>query len=59
MERYNVTHAAKKLGVARQTLYNWIEKGWVKPKRDYRNYPVFTDEDIQKIKKWQSMLVES
>ena len=58
-KRYNITHAAKELGVTRQTLYNWIEKGWVKPKRDYRNYPVFTDEDIQKIKKWQRTLVES
>ena len=58
-KRYNITHAAKELGVTRQTLYNWIEKEWVKPKRDYRNYPVFTDEDIQKIKKWQRTLVES
>ena len=58
-KRYNITHAAKELSITRQTLYNWIEKGWVKPKRDYRNYPVFTDNDIQKIKAWQSTLVES
>ena len=55
-KRYNITHAAKELGVTRQTLYNWIEKGWVKPKRDYRNYPVFTNEDITNIKKWQATL---
>ena len=55
-KRYNITHAAKELGVTRQTLYNWIEKGWVKPKRDYRNYPVFTNEDITNIKKWQTTL---
>ncbi len=29
-KRYNITHAAKELGVTRQTLYNWIEKGWVR-----------------------------
>ena len=55
-KRYNITHAAKELGVTRQTLYNWIEKGWVKPKRDYRNYPVFTKEVITNIKKWQTTL---
>lgn len=57
-KRYNVTNAAKELGVTRQTLYNWIEKGWVKPKRDYRNFPVFTDKDILNIKKWQAALKE-
>ena len=50
-KRYNITHAAKELGITRQTLYNWIEKGWIKPKRDYRNYPVFTKEDIKNIEK--------
>jgi len=56
MERYNITQAAKELGVARQTLYYWIKKGWVRPKRDYRNYPVFTDDDIKRIEKWRSTL---
>ncbi len=55
-KRYNITHAAKELGVTRQTLYNWIEKGWVKPKRDYRDYPVFTDKDIKDINKWRKTL---
>jgi len=55
-KRYNITHAAKALGVTRQTLYNWIEKGWVKPKRDYRNYPIFTKEDIGSIEKWREEL---
>ena len=58
MKRYNVSQLAKELGVARQTLYYWIEKGWVKPKRDYRNYPVFTDTDLKKIKKWMNTLSE-
>ena len=59
MKRYTLSEAAKKLGLTRQGLYYWIRKGWVRAKRDYRNYPVFTDEDIQKIKEWQSTLVES
>ncbi len=56
MKRYNITQAAKELGVARQTLYYWIKKGWIKPKRDYRNYPVFTQKDIAEIKKWKAHL---
>ena len=55
-KRYNITHAAKELRITRQTLYNWIEKGWVKPKRDYSNYPVFTKEDIKNIEKWRKIL---
>lgn len=58
-KRYNITHTAKQLGITRQTLYNWIEKGWVKPKRDYRNYPVFTKEDINNIEKWRNSLKDS
>ena len=55
-KRYNITNTAKELDITRQTLYNWIEKGWVKPKRDYRNYPVFTDKDIKDINKWRETL---
>lgn len=57
-KRYNITHAAKEIGVARQTLYNWIEKGWVKPKRDYRNFPIFTKDDLKNINKWREDLRE-
>ena len=56
MKRYNITQAAKELGVARQTLYYWIKKGWIRPKRDYRNYPVFTEIDIKKTEKWRNTL---
>jgi len=58
MKRYNITQAAKELGVARQTLYYWIKKGWVKPKRDYRKYPVFTEEDVHNLKVWREKLLE-
>jgi DNA-binding transcriptional MerR regulator len=55
-KRYNMREAAQELGVTRQTLYYWFKKGWVKPKRDYRNYPVFTQKDIIRIKKWRNVL---
>jgi DNA-binding transcriptional MerR regulator len=56
-KRYNMREAAKELGVTRQTLYYWFKKGWVKPRRDYRNYPVFTENDLRKIKQWRNKLV--
>ena len=48
-KNYNLTQAAHLLKVDRQTIYYWMKKGWVKPKRDYRNYPVFTVLDIENI----------
>lgn len=54
-ETYNLTQVvAQALGVHRQTLYYWIKKGWIKPRRDYRNYPVFTVLDIQRLKQWMN-----
>ena len=57
-KRYNMREAAKELGVTRQTIYYWFKKGWVKPKHDYRNFPVFTVDDIKKIRKWRNHLEE-
>jgi predicted DNA-binding protein YlxM (UPF0122 family) len=54
--QYNITNIAEKLGVTRQAVYYWIKKSWIKPRRDYRNYPVFTEEDLRHIKKWQNTL---
>lgn len=56
MKRYNLSQTAKELGLPRQTLYYWIKKEWIKPKRDYRNYPVFTEADLEKIKIWKNSL---
>jgi DNA-binding transcriptional MerR regulator len=55
---YNMREAAKELGVTRQTLYYWFKKGWVKPKRDYRNFPVFTKTDLKNINDWRNSLHE-
>ena len=56
MTVYNMTELADRLNVTRQAIYKWIKKGWVKPKRDYRNYPVFTEEDVKKIFKWKNTI---
>ena len=55
---YNIPQTAEILGVHERTVRYWIKKGWVTPKRDYRNYPVFTEKDIRKIKEWKDKLKE-
>ncbi|MFA5363167.1 MAG: MerR family transcriptional regulator [Candidatus Omnitrophota bacterium] len=55
-KRYNMTQTARILGVHRETLYYWIKKSWLKPKRDYRNYPVFTVFDIESLIKWKNRI---
>ena len=55
-KRYNMTQTARILDVHRETLYYWIKKGWLKPKRDYRNYPVFTVLDIEELIKWKNTI---
>jgi len=56
IKRYNMTQTAKVLGVHRETLYYWIKKRWIKPRRDYRNYPVFTVLDIEKLIEWKNTI---
>lgn len=53
-KRYNMIQTARILGISRGTLYYWINKGWIKPKRDYRGYPVFATADIENIIRWKS-----
>ena len=57
MKTYTMTETAKLLGVHRQTMINWIRKGWVKPKRDFKNHPVFTGSDLKKIKEWKDKII--
>ena len=57
-KRYNLSETAKELGITRQGLYYWIKKGWVTPKRDYKDHPIFTDANLKKIKEWQNRLNE-
>ena len=53
---YNKVELAKELNVHYQTINYWIKKGWIKPMRDYRIYPVFTEDDVQRIKTWKNTL---
>ncbi len=56
LKRYSLSDVARVLKIPRQTIYYWIKKGWVKPRRDSRNYPVFTVFDIENILKWRNKL---
>ncbi|MFH2145203.1 MAG: MerR family transcriptional regulator [Candidatus Omnitrophota bacterium] len=57
-KKYNLTQTARILRVHRQTIYYWFKKGWVTPKRDYRNFPVFTKDDLKKIRQWKNKIIE-
>ncbi|MCK5708396.1 MAG: MerR family transcriptional regulator [Candidatus Aureabacteria bacterium] len=57
-KKYNLSEASEELGLTRQGLYYWIKKGWVTPKRDYKNHPVFTNADLKKIKEWKNKIEE-
>jgi len=56
-KKYNLTQAARILQVHRQTIYYWIKKKWIKPKRDYKRYPVFTVLDIERLIEWKNKLL--
>ena len=56
LKRYNLSQTAKILNLPRQTLYYWMKKGWVKPWRDHRRYPVFTVFDVEEIIKWRNTI---
>ena len=53
---YNIPQTAEIIGVHERSVRYWIRKKWITPQYDYRNYPVFTDEDIKKIEKWRNTL---
>lgn len=55
-KKYNLTQTARILRVHRQTLYYWIKKKWIKPKRDFKGYPVFTVLDIERLIEWKNTL---
>lgn len=53
---YNISQLADMLGVHRHTVRYWIKKKWVNFGKDYRNYPAFSEKDVEKIKKWRTTL---
>lgn len=50
---------ASHLGVHRQSVQYWLRKRWIPAHRDYRGWPVFTKEDVEKIKQWRQQIVTS
>ena len=55
-KRHNLPQTAKVLEVPRQTIYYWVKKKWVRPKRDFKNYPIFTVRDIEGMLKWRDKI---
>jgi len=55
-KKYNLTQTARILRVHRQTIYYWIKKKWVRSKRDFKGYPVFTVLDIERLIEWKNTL---
>ncbi|MFC1806885.1 helix-turn-helix domain-containing protein [Candidatus Omnitrophota bacterium] len=56
VKKYNLTQTARILRVHRQTLYYWIKKKQIKPRRDFKGYPVFTVLDIERLIEWKNLL---
>lgn len=52
-----VGELAEMLGVHRQTVQFWLRKKWIPIRRDYRGWPVFTEEDVKTIKAWRGKVV--
>ena len=58
--RYYIKEAAKRIGVHPLTLKRWFKEGKVKDvPRDRRGWRVFSDEDIERIKKWANQIIET
>ena len=55
-KKYTLTQTSRILRVHRQTIYYWIKKKWVKPKRDFKGYPFFTVLDIERLIEWKDTL---
>lgn len=50
---------ASELGVHRQTIQYWLRKKWIPFNRDYRGWPVFTPDDVERIRQWRDSTVAS
>lgn len=55
---YNISQLADMLGVHRHTVRYWMKKKWVAFGKDYRNYPIFTVQDVEKIRKWRNTITK-
>lgn len=51
LKKYTITETAKIIGVTRQTLFRWIRKEVVVPRKTLGGKSFFVEEDIEKLKK--------
>lgn len=51
---YRTAEALKKIGLTKATFLRWVKKGRIEDvrRRDIRNWRLFNDEDIERIKRY-------
>jgi DNA-binding transcriptional MerR regulator len=55
--RMTITEAAKKIGVSTKTLLRWEKAGKTpKPKRDWRGWRVYEEEDLNELERFHDRL---
>ena len=58
--RFTITEVAEKLGVSSKTLARWEKVGKIpKPKRDWRGWRVYNEEDVDQIKEFHEAVFEA
>ena len=57
-KRMTITNVAEKLGVTPKTIARWEKSGKVaRPKRDWRGWRTYDQEDFKKIEQFKEMLI--
>jgi excisionase family DNA binding protein len=60
MKTYTMAQAAKRLGISRQTLYSWIDAGFVKSPKPTAigrtSFRLWTAADIERARKFKGTL---
>ncbi len=55
LKEYRTDEAAQRIGCSRSTLLRWFREGKVADvARDRRGWRVFTEEDISRIRRWDT-----
>jgi excisionase family DNA binding protein len=59
-ETFSTNEAAQRIGVSRQTLLRWFrERKVADVRRDRRNWRVFSEDDIERIRRWSEAFPEN
>jgi len=57
--RMTITEVAEKLGISPKTLARWEKVGKIqKPKRDWRGWRVYDEDDVEKIREFHEAVFE-